>query len=198
VLPYLNAEISFIRAFGNRSLLLFFLCVLTRSGDHFGRASALGVSIDINPGIIVVFGPVLALLLLISLKIEADTLLLAREATLAEAGKLNRGFSKVSRWTYLLFSVPCAAATFMTLQFILKLVPSKPGCDAYHWTQQFTDFSFQGGSPSVYCIRDVTDGTPWIYPPAQTYIYIACVAACGWLTYGIASTWYQRRAIPPT
>jgi hypothetical protein len=198
VLSYLNAETSFVRAFGNRSLLLFFLCVLTRSGDHFGKASALGVSLDINPGLIVVFGPVLALILLISLKIEADTLHLAREAVLDEASKLNRSVLKVSRWIYLLFAVPCVAAAFMTLQFVLKLVPSKPGCEGYHWTQQFTDFSFQGGSPSMYCIRDLTDGTPWIYPPVQTYIYTVCVAACLYLTYEIARTWPKARAIPAT
>jgi len=81
MLSYLNAETGFIRAFANRSLLLIFLCALTRGGDRFGKASALGVSLDLNPGLIVVFGPVLALLLLISLKIEADTLVVAREAS---------------------------------------------------------------------------------------------------------------------
>ena len=78
MLSYLNAETGFIRAFGNRSLLLIFLCALSRSGDHPGKASALGVSLDLNPGLIMVFGPVLALLFLISLKIESDTLLVAR------------------------------------------------------------------------------------------------------------------------
>ena len=78
MLSYMNAETGFIRAFGNRSLLLIFLCALTRGGDRFGKASALGVSLDLNPGLIVVFGPVLALLLLISLKIESDTLVVAR------------------------------------------------------------------------------------------------------------------------
>jgi hypothetical protein len=112
VLAYLSAETSFIRAFGNRTLLLFFLCVLTRSGE------------------------------------------------------------------------------------ILKLVPSKPGCAGYDWTRQFTDFSFQGGTPSMFCIRDVTDGMPWIYPPAQTYFYVACVAACIYLTYQIIRTWPQARGRP--
>ena len=82
MLSYLNAETGFIRAFANRSLLLIFLCALSRGGDRFGKASAFGVSLDLNPGLIVVFGPVLALLLLISLKIEADTLVVAREVVL--------------------------------------------------------------------------------------------------------------------
>jgi hypothetical protein len=193
MLSYLNAETSFIRAFGNRSLLLIFLCALARGGDRFGKASALGVSLDLNPGLIAVFGPVLALLLLVALKVEADALLVAREVVLEEMSRLNRGAAKISGWVFLLFAVPCAAATFMTVQFILNVVPSKPGCAGYVWTRKFTDFSFQGGSPSTYCIHNLTDGMPWIYPPVQTYLYIACLAACFYLTYRIATNWAMVR-----
>ncbi len=92
-----------------------------------------------------------------------------------------------------LFAVPCAAATFMTVQFILNVVPSKPGCAGYVWTRKFTDFSLQGGSPSTYCIHNLTDGMPWIYPPIQTYGYVACLAACFYLTYRIAINWAKLR-----
>jgi hypothetical protein len=98
MLSYLNAETGFIRAFANRSLLLIFLCALTRGGDRFGKASALGVSLDLNPGLIVIFGPVLALLLLISLKIEADTLVVAREVVLPKMNHLDPAATKASRW----------------------------------------------------------------------------------------------------
>jgi hypothetical protein len=193
MLSYLNAEAGFIRAFANRSLLLIFLCALSRGGDRFGKASALGVSLDLNPGLIVVFGPVLALLLLISLKIEADTLLVAREVVLAKMSSLDPAATRASRWVFLLFAVPCAAATFMTAQFILNVVPAKPGCTGYVWTRKLTDFSIQGGSPSTYCIRNLTDGMPWIYPPIQTYGYVACLAACFYLTYRIARNWAKVR-----
>ena len=193
MLSYLNAETGFIRAFANRSLLLIFLCALTRGGDRFGKASALGVSLDLNPGLIVVFGPVLALLLLISLKIEADTLVVAREVVLPKMSHLDPAATKASRWVFPLFVVPCAAATFMTVQFILNVVPSKPGCAGYVWTRKFTDFSLQGGSPSTYCIHNLTDGMPWIYPPVQTYGYVACLAACFYLTYLIARNWVRVR-----
>jgi hypothetical protein len=192
MLSYLNAETGFIRAFGNRSLLLIFLCALSR-GDHLGKASALGLSLDLNPGLIVIFGPVLALLFLISLKIESDTLLVAREFVLGKMSHLDPGATKPSRWVFLLFAVPCATATFMTVQFILNIVPSKPGCTGYVWTRKFTDFSFPGGSPSTYCIHNVTDGMPWIYPPLQTYGYVACLAACFYLTYLIARNWARVR-----
>src|SRR4051812_44596147 len=129
MLSYLNAETSFVRAFGNRSLLLMFLCALTRSGTNSGKASALGISLDLNPALIVVFGPAIALFFLISLKIEADSLLVAREAILEEAGKLAGRAAKVSRWVYLLFVVPALTAAFMILQFILMLVPQMPGCE---------------------------------------------------------------------
>src|ERR1035437_6897101 len=161
MLSYLNAEANFMRAFGNRSLLLIFLCALTRTASP-GKLSALGVSLDLSPGVIVLFGPPLALVFLISLKVEADVLFLARETVLEEASKLSRSAARVSRWVYLLFAVPLMASAFLTLQFILKLVPSKPGCDAWSWVQQLTDFSFQGGSASTYCIRDLTEGMPWI------------------------------------
>jgi hypothetical protein len=196
MLSYLNAETGFIRAFGNRSLLLIFLCLLSRSGDHFGKASALGISLDLNPGLIAVFGPVLALLLLISLKMEADTLLLAREVVLEEASRLSRGTVKPSKWVYALFAVPSLAAAFMTVQFILKVAPTKPGCAGYDWTGKFTDFSFQDGTASVYCIHDVTEGMPWIYPPIQTYLYVLCVVACVYLTYLIATNWLKFRGMP--
>ena len=200
MLSYLNAETGFIRAFANRSLLLIFLCALTRGGDRFGKASALGVSLDLNPGLIVVFGPLLALLLLISLKIEADTLVVAREVVLPKMSSLDPAATRASRWVFLLFAVPCATATFMTVQFILNVVPSKPGCAGYVWTRKFTDFSIQGGSPSTYCvrnltdgIRNLTDGMPWIYPPIQTYGYVACLATCFYLTYLIARNWAKVR-----
>lgn len=195
MLPYLNAETSFIRAFGNRSLLLIFLCALTRSNTSSGKASALGITLDLNPGLIVVFGPGIALLFLISLKIEADSLLLAREAVLEEASKLDGRASKVSWWAYLLFLVPALAAAFMTAQFILKLAPQGPGCKDWAWTQQFTDFTYSSGVASVYCIRDLKEGTPWIYPPIQTYLYITILTTCGHLTYRIWRDWPRYRAL---
>jgi hypothetical protein len=91
--------------------------------------------------------------------------------------------------------VPCLTAAFMALQFVLKLAPVTPGCESWGGLQPFIDFAYQAGSASVYCIRDLKDGTPWIYPPAQTYFYLACVVACGYLTYAIARDWPQYRAL---
>jgi hypothetical protein len=194
MLSYLNSETGFIRAFGNRSLLLILLCALSRGGDRFGKASALGVSFDFNPGLIVVFGPVLALLLLISLKMESDTLLVAREVVLEKMNHLDPHATRASKWVYPLFIVPAAAATFLTVQFVLNVVPAaKPGCTGYVWTKKFTDFSLQGGTPSTYCIHNLTDGMPWIYSPLQTYGYIACVGACCYLTWLIAVSWAKLR-----
>jgi hypothetical protein len=34
---------------------------------------------------------------------------------------------------------------------------------------------------------------PWIYPPLQTYGYVACLAACFYLTYLIARNWAKVR-----
>ena len=80
----------------------------------------------------------------------------------------------MSWWVYLLFVVPALTAAFMTLQFILKLVPQTPGCEGWNWTQQFADFTYQPGSASTYCIRDLKEGgaTYWYItsrfgPPSQ-------------------------------
>ena len=192
MLSYLTAETSFLRSFGNRSLLLVLLCALARTGEGFAKASALGLTLDINPALIVVCGPVLALLVLISLKLEADTLLLARQTGLEQAG--NPGWpARISPWLYLLFIVPAASAAFLTFQFVLRLVPSKPGCEGWTWLKQLIDTSYQGGSASVFCIGNLKQGTPFIYPPAQSYFYLLCVAACAYLTYRIAIDWPKAR-----
>lgn len=207
LLPYFAAETGFLRSFGNRSLLLLLLCVLTRTGPTSGdtseksiaKISALGLAIDINPAVVTAFGPILALLLLISLKVEADSLLIARYAVLDEAGKLKRPIT-VSRWVYALFAVPAASAAYMSLQFALKLFPSMEGCQGWSWIKQLTDFSHQDGTSSIYCLGDLVNGTPWIYPPLQTYLYLVCVATCIYLTYLIAKDWKKSRggsAAPP-
>jgi hypothetical protein len=195
MLGYLSAETNFIRAFGNRSLLLIVLCVLTRTGDSLAKASAVGVSIDISPAVIIVAGPVLALLLLIALKIEADALLLTREVVLDEASKMTKRWVN-SPWLYLLFAAPSLAAAFMTVQFVLKLVPSNH-CDDWNWTKQFSDFSMQAGTPSTFCIGKALANSPWVYPPWQTYFYVGCVAACAYLTYQIAKNWGKARGGRP-
>ncbi|MDY7867100.1 hypothetical protein U0E16_33315, partial [Burkholderia pseudomallei] len=109
MLSYLTAESGFLRAYGNRSLLLLLMCVLVRTGDGGGQAgsagpkvSALGLSIDVNPAVLLWFGPFVALLLVVSLKMEADTLCIAREAILDESSKLKMRV-KVSKWILVLF-----------------------------------------------------------------------------------------------
>lgn len=196
MLSYLTAETSFVRAFGNRSLLLLLMCVLVRSGHALPKASVIGLSIDLNPAVIAALGPIVALLLLIALKGEADTLLLAREAVLEEASELRR-VGKVNRWLYALFVVPALACAYMSLQYILKLVPLNAKCQGWDWVKQLTDFTYQGGTPSIYCIGDLVDGTPWIYPPLQSYIYLACVLTCGYLTFRIIEDWRKERGGRP-
>jgi len=195
MLSYLTAEVNFVRAFGNRSLFLVILCAMTRTSDHLGKASAIGLSLDLNPSVIIVFGPFFALMILISLKFEADTLRFAREFVLDEASSASNSAPKTNRTIYMLFAVPCITAVFMTLQFVLNVIPSDTGCAGRDWTHQFIDFSHAGGSASTFCIRDVSNGNPWIYPPEQTYLYIACVAGCALLTYRISKTWLQARGV---
>jgi len=188
VLSYLNAETNFLRAYGNRSLLLVVLCCLTRTGDAIGKASLPGLSLDIGPSVIVIFGPVLALLLVISLKTEADTLLIARDAIRDEA---NGRWRRVNPWIYVLFAVPALSAAFMFFQFLMKLAP-KDRCSDWSWLNQLTDLSHWHGTPSTYCIGKGAEG-PWIYPPSQSFLYIGCVIVCGYLTYQLSKDWRKAR-----
>ncbi|MGR9503665.1 hypothetical protein ACU8MW_08105 [Rhizobium leguminosarum] len=192
MLSYLNAEASFIRAYGNRSLLLIFLCALTRTASS-GKVSALGLSLDMSPALIVVCGPPLALLIVISLKMEADNLYVARNATLEEFSRLPQRGLNPSRWTYVLFVIPPLAALFLTIQFLFNVVPAEPGCQNWNWLRQLTDLSFQGGHPSTLCLRDQQG--PWIYPPLQSYLYIGCVLASAHLAWEVIKKWPTMRAI---
>lgn len=203
MLSYLTAESGFLRAYGNRSLLLLLMCVLVRTGDVGGQAgsgapkvSALGLSIDINPAVLLWFGPFVALLLVVSLKMEADTLRIARAAVLDESSKLKMRI-KVSTWILVLFYTPTLAAAYLTLQFVLKLFPGGD-CATWNWVRQFYDF---GGwaRPSIYCLGDITKGTPWVYVPVQTWVYVMCVAACAYLTRRMELDWkLSRGGQPPT
>lgn len=192
MLSYLTAEGSFIRSFGNRSLLLLLLCAFTRTGESVAKASIIGVSVDINPAVIAAFGPVLALLLVASLKLEADTLLAAREAVLDEMSRSRSGF-RTSIWLYALMLVPTGCAAFLALQFILKLVPDAPGCDGWNWWRQLSNFTYVHGTPAVYCIGDLRKGVPWIYPPIETFLLLGCVLGCAYLTYAIILSWRMYR-----
>lgn len=194
---YSTDETSFARAFGNRSLLLALLCMLARSGDKPGAGSFMGVPFAVSQGDIVMFGPLFALLVLASMKVEADALRAARSGVLQDAGA-RPAIQPASRWVGALFFVPTLAAAFLSIQSVTKLVPKDPGCAGFDWTRQFTDFSWQAGSPSVWCFRDVTEGMPWIYPPAQTYASIACVVACAVLSLKIAQSWKAERVASPS
>jgi hypothetical protein len=193
---YLSAESTFLRAFGNRCLLLLFLCVLSRTGSTTGKASALGLSIDVSPGTIVVLGPILALLFLISLKMEADNLMIARNDLLGQSQRVPR--VRVAWWLYGLFTLPTAAAAFLFLQYFLNLVPagtaSEPAadCKTFSRLRYLADFGLEG-FPTKYCIDDITVGMPWIYPPYQTYGYISIIIGCGYISYVLCRDWTKYR-----
>ncbi len=190
MLAYISAENSFLRSLGNRCLLLLFLCVLVRTGQAAGKASALGISLDISQGTIVILGPLLALLLLASAKLEADGLLVARREILEESKKY--GIRKINPFTYFLFVTPTAAAIFFVAHFFLKIAPANEGCEGFNSLRYLGDTSLSG-IPTIYCIHNITENMPWIYPPYQTYALFAVVAGCAWFSYAMAQGWKRYR-----
>lgn len=187
---YLSAESTFLRAFGNRCLLLIFLCVLSRTGSTTGKASVLGLSIDISPGTIVVLGPVLALGLLLSLKMEADNLMTARNDLLGQNQRTP--LIRIGWWIHALFALPTVCAAFLSWQYFTNLVPAGADCPTFNHFRYLTDFGL-GGFATKYCIADITAGMPWIYPPYQTYGYILVVIGCGYVSYRLCRDWKKYR-----
>jgi hypothetical protein len=197
MLSYLSMETAYIRVFGNRSLLLLFLCALSRTGDKLGNASVLGLSLNINPGVIVVYGPLLIFLLLVALRSESDALLTAREVVLDEASELPARARRIGLAVYALFLAPVACAIFLVVQFFKAVIPSDESCDGFNRLRQFFDLSWIGGTPSIYCIQNVKDGMPWIYPPFQAYVYALILGASAYLTLAIARNWAKARGAGP-
>jgi hypothetical protein len=177
------------------------LAVAVRPGAHrqrrrtrhrgIAKLSALGLSVDINPAVVLWFGPLFALLITLSLKLEADALCLAREVALDEMTELKTRIT-TSWWTYVLFCIPTIVAGYMTLLFVLKLFPGG-NCASWSWLRQFYDFA-GWAKPSIYCLGDLTQGTPWVYIPLQTWVYVACVVVCAYLTYAMSADWKRSRS----
>jgi hypothetical protein len=190
MLAYLNNEVNFLRAFGTRCLLLVFLCALSRTGAGIPHASALGLTIDLNPGVIAIVGAPLALLLLYSLKLEADSLRMARLAILSELVDLHRVAKYKPGAIYLLFCVPFGCAVFLFIQYVLKVTLVSRTCGDWLW--HFIDWGSRFGA-SKYCIGDKTEGMPWIYAPWQTYGYLVVIAVMVFVTYRMAKEWTQYR-----
>ena len=194
MLSYLSAEATFIRAFGNRVLLLIFLCALTRTAsDKAPSFSAFGLSVNLSPGLIAAYGPLLVLLLLVGLKSESDILYVSREAVLADAAKLPARVRRINRAVYGLFWMPVVAAVFMIIQYYTNVVPDTPeGCN-FDRLRQFTGKNLNFGVTSLYCIRDIREGMPWIYPPVQIYLYAPILIGCIYLTWKIVRDWPKAR-----
>lgn len=200
MLSYLSSEAGFVRAFGNRTLLLIFLCALTRVGvekaDQTAKGSAFGISVDLNPGILAVYGPLLVLLLLIGLRSESDILLNSREAVLTEVSKLPARVRRVNRAIYVLFWTPTVAAIFLVVQYYINVVPyveNMPNPCDYERILQFFDGRYLKGTASIYCLKNIKIGMPWIYIPFQIYVYILIIAACFYLTMKIVKDWPKAR-----
>ena len=196
MLSYLNAETGFIRAFANRGLLLIFLCALTRGGDQLRQGiGARGVARSQSRSVSWFSVPSLALLLLICAQDRGRPLVVAREVVLPKMNHLDPAATKASGWVFPLFARSRSSRHVHDSAVHPQRLccPRNRDVAGYVWTRKFTDFSIQGGSPSTYCIHNLTDGMPWIYPPLQTYGYVACLGACFYLTYRIARNWAKLR-----
>lgn len=191
MLSYLTAENAFLRTLGNRCLLLLFLCALTRTGQATGNGSFLGISISVSQGLIIVGGPILAILFLLSTKLESDNLEIARYEIIDEIR--GKGKRKNGGLPHLLFAFPTLAAIFFIVQFSTDLVPASSPCIGFDHARFLYDFSLQAGFASKTCIQDVKDNMPWIYPPLQLYFNFMIVIACGWLSWALARQWSKYR-----
>ena len=89
------------------------------AGGAAERVSVLGLSIDISPGIIVIFGPLLSLLVLLSLKMEADNLVVGRLSVLDDAQSVKPLFQRTELSVRVLFLAPLIALLFFFVQYLI-------------------------------------------------------------------------------
>ena len=190
MLAYISAENSFLRSLGNRCILLLFLCVLARTGQAAGKASVLGISLDVSQGTIVVLGPLLALLLLASAKLEADGLIVSRREIFN--GSKNHGLQKINPFAYVLFLTPTTAAIFLGAQFFLKIAPIKEGCDHFEPLRYFWDFSLYDSQRYIaFAILPRTCPIFILLTKPTSSFWLS--AGCAWLSYRMVLGWKRYR-----
>lgn len=165
---------------------------LDSNGQAAGNGAFLGISIALSQGVIIVGGPILAVLFLLSTRLESDNLEIARFEILDEVRAKGRKENN-SILPYFLFAFPTIAVAFFVVQFGIDLVPAADPCPGFDHARFLYDFSLQGGFQSKLCIHDVTDNMPWIYPPLQLYIYLLLIVVCGWLSWSLGRQWARNR-----
>lgn len=191
---YLAAESAFLRSLSNRFLLLFFLAALTRMGGDVvkGNAAVMGISLQISQGWLIVAGSVICLLFALLMENEAESLTVSRYSVLEDFSQ-RRYLRKQSWLPRVLFFSPAAFSLFFTVQFISNLIPADMSCADYKRLNMLIDFTHVSGSPSIFCIGDVTENMPWIYAPIQTYVYLALFVWCVYIGIQTTGTWLKFR-----
>lgn len=191
---YLAAESAFLRSLSNRFLFLLFVAALTRMGGDVikGNAAVMGVSLQISQGWLIVAGPVICLLFALVMDNEAESLTVSRYSVLAEVSE-RRYPGKRSWLPRILFFSPAAFCLFFTAQFVSNLIPADMSCADHGSLKMLIDFTHVSGCPSIFCIGDVTRNMPWIYPPIQTYLYLAVVVWCVYIGIQTTRTWSKFR-----
>ena len=129
-----------------------------------------------------------------ALKLEANSLRMARLSILSEFEDLHRVTKYKPGAIYLLFCVPLGCAVFLFIQYVLKVTLVSRTCGDWQW--HFIDWGSPFGA-SKYCIGDKTAGMPWIYPPWQTYAYLLVIACMVFVTSRLAKEWTRYRGPDP-
>jgi hypothetical protein len=193
---YLKEETAFIRGLQWRFLLILFLAAMTRSGALSGaEIGVVGVSIDINQGLIIVAGPILCLLLQLGSRAEGRNLKFVRQQVTTKVTEPRRETQLHSWTTYGMIYFPTLAVVFFIVQYTSNLVPADVGCSFAEW-RHFFDFSL-GGRSSMFCIGDQTKDMPWIYSPYQTWFYVALAVLSALIGRIMQRDWQDSRFEQP-
>lgn len=194
MIAYLASESNFLRSAANRCLLLLFLAALTRMGGDSvsGNANVMGVTVQISQGLLIVAGPIIAMLFALLLKYEVNSLELGRYTILNEVSGTSR-HRPSQGVAYALLLVPPIASAFFTIQFVENLIPANAACNDFVRARMLYDLSLGNGQASIFCIGDVTKNMPWIYPPYQTYVYIILTIVSVYISAQAIRSWNKFR-----
>lgn len=193
---YLKDELAFLRGISWHILLLCLACVLVRSaGEHKDPSSIGGIPLQINNVLFVVAAPLYALMVQFIAFVEANSLSVVRRTMIDEMRELWPTFRLQIWGATALLMLPTLISFFLISQFFVMVAPATL-VDAAHECQQIarsSHFMTYYAGPSIYCMRNIVEGNPWIYLPFYDVALVLVGAATALLCAMSISRWFSDR-----
>jgi hypothetical protein len=168
------------------SLALIFICsIISRAPTLADDLTVVGIGVRWNVGYVITLAPLLFLAIATWLFWRSGAVIEVRQ----DAGK--KPIRGGSRWALLaLFLMPAVGCLFLLRQFVFEITEPGVGCGSFDRLKMFLAWPLGPGWRFEYCNSGLTPEVqrrmPYIWPPVQTWGYVAVVLMAVWL--GI-TTW---------